>query len=169
MIFVVAGPLHAGKTTRVERLAASLRTAGRLLAGFVTPAVREGSGIAGYDLRVMGSDEAVPFLRRDGGGTWQRTGPFFFIPEALARAREAVLNCGRETLLVVDEVGPAELAGRGVWPELRSALEDPGRDVLIVVRESLLERLSAKLRRNYRVLRFDEAGLEARVLKELGR
>jgi len=46
---------------------------------------------------------------------------------------------------LVDEIGPAELEGRGLWPFLETLLSGPSPPVLLlVVRRSLLERFARR-------------------------
>jgi len=145
------------------------------VSGFLSPAVAGADGIAGYNLEVIRTGEVMPFLKRRSAEDEDResssVGSFRFVPAGLARAREIVKKCAAEDCLVVDEVGPAELQGRGVWPELAPILADPGRFALLVVRESLagdvLERVKGT--NVVEVLRFDAADLVGRVLKEMGR
>ena len=48
-------------------------------------------------------------------------------------------------VLVVDEVGPLELRGGGVWPALRDVLWRPDGTILLVAREEILADLAAAL------------------------
>jgi nucleoside-triphosphatase THEP1 len=43
---------------------------------------------------------------------------------------------------VVDEVGPLELEGKGLWPALKKAIALPTPDYIFVVRETILENLT---------------------------
>ena len=69
-----------------------------------------------------------------GSYTISRDG-IIFACDAIKRAVES-----RCDLVVVDEVGPLELAGKGLMPAVELALTSPG-NVLIVVRSSLREAL----------------------------
>jgi nucleoside-triphosphatase THEP1 len=40
---------------------------------------------------------------------------------------------------VVDEVGPLELEGKGLWPALKKVIDLPSPDYVLVVRETILE------------------------------
>ncbi|MCJ7588300.1 MAG: nucleoside-triphosphatase [Candidatus Aminicenantes bacterium] len=175
MVIIIEGPLHAGKTTRVRVLVERLVSMQIPVSGYLSPSVNGADGIAGYDLEVIETGEVMSFLKRqsadDGDRGVSKVGSFRFIPEGLARAREILKRSAAEDCLVVDEVGPAELQGRGVWPELAPILADPCRFALLVVRESLagdvLERVKGM--NVVEVLRFDEADLVGRVLKERSR
>lgn len=62
---------------------------------------------------------------------------------AEARLTRAAEGQGASTL-VVDEIGPLELQGRGLARALRSLLERSSVDLVLVVRETLLDRVIAE-------------------------
>ncbi len=145
MVLVLTGPVHGGKTTFLERTLPLWAGRGLACTGFISPAVAGGIDAAGYDLVEIGTDRRRPYLRLRGEPGAERTGPYVFVPAALERARSIIRDAGPSGLLVVDEVGPLELAGGGLWPALRDALKRQDRTVLIVVREGLLKELGAVL------------------------
>jgi nucleoside-triphosphatase THEP1 len=75
----------------------------------------------------------------------EQAGPYVFVPATLERARAIIRDADPSGLLVVDEVGPLELAGGGLWPALRDVLRRQDRTTLLVVREEILAGLSAAL------------------------
>jgi nucleoside-triphosphatase THEP1 len=173
MVILITGPVHAGKTTRAGALVESLKAKGVPVEGYLSRAVIECGAIAGYDLDVIGTGERTPFLRKpaadDAAAPDLTAGSFRFVPAGLERAR-AIVRGGRPgAILVVDEVGPAEIAGRGVWPELEAVAGDPERMILLVVRESLAEAARNRLPGRTSVVGFDEEGAAGRVFEEMGR
>ena len=143
MVLVLTGPVHGGKTTFLERALPHWTGRGLACAGFLSPAAAGETGGAGYDLLEIASGRRQPYLRRHGEPGAERIGPYVFVPAALERAR-TILRCdGPSGLLVVDEVGPLELRGGGLWPALREALARPGRTLLVVVRRDILEGFTA--------------------------
>jgi nucleoside-triphosphatase THEP1 len=145
MVLVLTGPVHGGKTTFLEGAVPVWAGRGLACAGFLGPAVADAAGTQGYDLLEIGTDRRRPYLRRQGPPGAERTGPYFFVPDALERARSIIRESGPSGLLVVDEVGPLELAGGGLWPDLRDALRRQDRTILLVAREEILAGLSAAL------------------------
>ncbi len=145
MIVVLSGPVHAGKTTLLERATALWTARGLICAGFLSPAVTDEAGEGGYDLVELPTGRRRPYLRRRGPEGAERVGPYVFVPETLERARAIIRAAGAAEPLVVDEVGPLELEGGGLWPALRPALEPAGRGLLLVVRETLVGDLAARL------------------------
>jgi nucleoside-triphosphatase THEP1 len=145
VILVLTGPVHAGKTTFLERACRRWSERGLSCAGFLSPAVTGADGGSGYDLLELPAGPRRPYLRRGDGPGAERTGPFVFAAGALERARSILRDPGRADLLVVDEVGPLELGGGGLWPDLSEAVRRPGRTSLLVAREAIIGRLSAAL------------------------
>jgi nucleoside-triphosphatase THEP1 len=145
MVLVLTGPVHGGKTTFLERALPEWERRGLACAGFLSPAVTDASGALGYDLVEVPGGGRRPYLRRQGEPGAERTGPYAFVPAALERARAIVRGAGPSRVLVVDEVGPLELRGGGLWPALNEALAGPDRPVLLVARAEIIADLAAAL------------------------
>jgi nucleoside-triphosphatase THEP1 len=146
MVFVLTGPTAGGKTTFLEKSLPRWRARGLSCAGFLSPATTDGNGERVYDLLELGTGRRLALLRREGETqAEERIGPFFFIPGALDLARSIIRDARPRDLLVVDEVGPLELAGGGYWPALRAKLGERGTTVLLVAREDILDALAAAL------------------------
>jgi len=139
MIILLSGPVHGGKTTFLERSLARWAARGLAPGGFLSVAVTEACGATGYDLLELKTGRRHPYLRREGKPDAERIGPFFFVLETLELARSIIREADPRELLVVDEVGPLELLGGGLWPALREALSRPGRRCLLVARKEILE------------------------------
>jgi nucleoside-triphosphatase THEP1 len=145
MVLVLTGPVHGGKTGFIQGAVAAWTRRGLACAGFLSPAAPDAPGGPGYDLVEIGSGRRHPYLRRQGPSGAERVGPFVFIPETIERARTIIRASRPEELLVVDEIGPLELGGGGLWPVLREALGRQDRTVLLVVREAAVPAFSAAL------------------------
>jgi nucleoside-triphosphatase THEP1 len=165
MVLVLSGPVHAGKTTFLERVLPLWRARGLACAGFLSPAVTDEAGETGYDLVEIGSGRRRPYLRRRAEPGAERIGPYVFVPAALERARAIIRESGPSRLLVVDEVGPLELRGGGLWPALRGALAAHWPALLLVVREDIVKDLAARVAPLVPVV-FDFGDAEARRLLE---
>lgn len=164
----MTGPVHSGKTTLLKRAISLLEEKNCEIDGYLSEAVKESTESAGYDLIDLEDRSCHPFIRTRGREEWQRIGSFFFLPEALAMAQKIIRRNDRSDLRVVDEVGPLELRGKGVWPALEELLEIRGQNVLLVVRESLLEEFARKARRDdLAVYEMEPAGEPGRLAEYL--
>jgi nucleoside-triphosphatase THEP1 len=141
MVLVLTGPVHCGKTTFLDQASARWATRGVGCSGFLSPVMIDTNGETGYDLLELPGRRRRPYLRRQGPQGAERTGPFVFVPATLEWAR-AILR-RPDTLLVVDEVGPLELRGGGLWPDLRDAVRRPEGTALLVVRREIVADLAA--------------------------
>ncbi len=144
MVLVLSGPVHGGKTTFLEEAVPRWTGRGLVCAGFLSVAATDPDGAKVYDLVEIGGGRRHPYLRRTGGPGDERVGPFAFVPGTLDLARAIVRGAGPAGLLVVDEVGPLELGGGGLWPCVREAAGRAGT-LLLVAREGIVADLVAAL------------------------
>jgi len=145
MILVLTGPVHGGKTTFLESSLVRWASRGLVPGGFLSVAVTDTSGAQVYDLLELKTGRRYPYLRRKGQSDAERIGPFFFVMSTLERARSIIREADPRELLIVDEVGPLELLGGGLWAVLREALSCPDMRCLLVAREEILEEVVAGL------------------------
>jgi nucleoside-triphosphatase THEP1 len=147
-IGLVVGEIGAGKTTLCLRVAGQARAQGWRVGGIVTRPLLAPSGsrtaLLAEDLWT-GEEQLLASLERDLGGPG--CGRHSFAAEAFAwacRAVEAALTGGAD-LIILDEVGPLELAaGAGFAPVLSALLQAPCARLLVVRRgwwKALAERL----------------------------
>jgi nucleoside-triphosphatase THEP1 len=139
MIFILTGPVHSGKTTLLKKVVRELMGQKYRLDGFLSEAVHENEETVGYDLFDLKEERAIPLIRRTGKKEWQRIGSYFFIPEGLAEAENIILRGTKADILVVDEVGPLELSGKGFWPALKQVVFKPLPSFLFVMRINVLK------------------------------
>jgi nucleoside-triphosphatase THEP1 len=145
MIIVLSGPVGGGKTTLIETSLNRWTSRGLRYSGFLSLAVADRPGQTEYDLLDLKEGRRLPFLRRTGEPEWERVGPFFFLPRTLDVARSLILAADPSELLIVDEVGPLELGGGGLWPALKEVLFKPPIRSLLVIRETILEDFVGRL------------------------
>lgn len=139
---IVTGATGSGKTTIVQAAVECLRARGLSVGGILAPGLLDDGRRSGFDLVDLGTGQTAPLAREDAGPglahpQWSR---FAFSPDGLALGERA-LGPGAfgADVIVVDEVGPFELAGGG-WA---SALDRIAREytgaLLLVVRASILD------------------------------
>lgn len=143
---IVTGEQGGGKTTAAAKVVEALATAGVRVGGVLAPGeMRDGRRWA-IDLRVLDTGRRVPLATRDPKSSWPQLGPFRVSPEGLETGRaELSPEAAREhDVLVVDEVGPWELAGEG-WAPALERLQGSGALLLLVVRRALVSDVVARM------------------------
>jgi nucleoside-triphosphatase THEP1 len=140
MILILTGPVGSGKTSFLRRLLTYLGSEGVAVAGFFGQRIFLDDELVGYDLINAANMRRHPFLRKgESTGGDDAIGPFRVDPDGQAAAHGILNASAPEALLIVDELGPLELEGKGHWPALAPLLDDPGRHFLVVIRDAHLE------------------------------
>ncbi|MFH2000063.1 MAG: nucleoside-triphosphatase [Planctomycetota bacterium] len=145
MIHLITGEVHSGKTSLLKEAVALWRGKGFPLAGFFSESKITNGEIIGYDLIDVKGQTRTPYIRIQGEAGWPRSGCFFFIPDALEKACALIRNRTGADLLIVDEVGPLEMKGLGLWPALEQALLPGGLESVLVVRKKIAEEFGGML------------------------
>ncbi len=107
--------------------------------GFLSEVASEKEETVGYDLFDLKEERSIPLIRRKGEKEWQKIGSYFFIPQSLAEAEKIILRGKEADILVVDEVGPLELSGKGFWPALKQVIFQPLAICLLVIRKNIIK------------------------------
>jgi nucleoside-triphosphatase len=116
--------------------------------GILCPAIEHQGQRVGSNALDLLTGQAVPFAWLSGHGSFkagEKIGDYrissdgiLFASGAIERAVESSCN-----LVVIDEVGPLELSGKGLMPAVESALASAA-NLLMVVRSSLREALQKR-------------------------
>ena len=168
MVFFLTGAVNSGKTTLLKRVVDQLKKRNLHLEGYLSEALWEREGKIGYNLYDLRRERSIPFIRREGRKDWERVGPFFLIPESLARAKELILRGAGADVLVVDEVGPLEISGRGVWPALEQCVFEREQKFLLVVRKSILESAARIMRqKEIKIFNMEDGDIYSRLVEEI--
>lgn len=150
MIRIVSGERESGKSSYLRSLARSTGAG-----GLIAEKVYGVSGELGFDLLALPSGERRPLARVAAYGAapgpdWFRFRRFYFDEASFrwARARAEELLKGADSPLVLDEIGPLELDGRGLYPVFLGFLGSH-RELTVSCRPSLApwvgERAAAEL------------------------
>jgi nucleoside-triphosphatase THEP1 len=139
---IVTGPIDSGKTRWCRDFAA----ANPACAGLLLLKVYLHGARVGYDALHLPGGERLPFARVAGHepAGWvpaERIGPFSMSRAGLQAANRWLIRAAASSGdIIVDEVGPLELAGGGLARGLRAVLDSPPhRRVYLVVRRDCLE------------------------------
>jgi len=167
MIFILTGPVDSGKTTFLKRVIEELKRQKIKLDGFLSEALKDQEKI-GYDLLDLGGGKSVPFIRKSGRQDWQRIGPYFFIPKGLSWAKKIILRSRKAEVLVVDEIGPLELSGQGLWDVLEKVIFQRVQKFLFVLRREILEdflKMVGKIK--VKIFDIEEEDVFSRLIEEI--
>ena len=137
-VFIVTGTIGEGKTAWLAKLSGLLREKGVRVGGILALRIVEEGVTTGYDISDISSGDRTPFLRNTGSET---------MGVERFTMNDAGFNAGRNALdpannkgndvVIVDEIGPLELRGRG-WSEVLGALLlDTSATVIIAIRKNL--------------------------------
>lgn len=148
MITLVIGPPDSGKTTWLARAAASLPDAGGIL---LRKQLDEQSGdVSGYDAVSIADKTVCPLVRRHGyePAGWDpvdHIGPYSFSGAGFDFCRRILLRdlASGATPIMLDEIGPLELDGRG-FARIFEQLVQTGPDLMVAVRNACVAAVIAR-------------------------
>jgi len=148
-VLLVTGGSGDGKTTLVRQVAASLRERGVVVGGILAPGFWKDGSRSGFDVVDLADGRTAPLCRRlEDAEAGQAGTPFQFHPEGLRLGYEALapdrLRSRNVALVVVDEIGPLELAGEGWAAALDSLVEQWCGPMIWVVRRDLLQKVKER-------------------------
>ncbi len=163
-MYVLTGPVHAGKTSFLRHFLQNSRKQGLRVNGILSLAAYQGPDRIGYDAHDLRSGDRWPLLRTDPDPGWLRVGPFGMCPEGLEKAQAAILDTDGSDLTVIDEMGPLELAGRGFWPCFQTVMKRK-QPVLVVIRSDLVSRFQEAIDEEIHVFRLHAANVEKNLIR----
>jgi nucleoside-triphosphatase THEP1 len=145
-VYIISGKISAGKTTFAKKLADELKRHNIAVGGIISEKVMSDSQISGYNLIDIETNESEILLRRSDEVEKERIGRFGIFAEGFVRGKAILtrVRLSENTIAIIDEVGVLELGDKG-WSEcLVELLETSNKQLLIIVRENLLEEVIRK-------------------------
>jgi nucleoside-triphosphatase THEP1 len=135
-VVIITGERGAGKTTLAAAVVELLRATDVRVGGVLAPGTYRDGRRYSFDVVAVATGERRPLSCRDPKDGWVEERCFWADPEALALGN-AALCADDADVVVVDEVGPWELAGSG-WAARLGALVRAPAALLLVVRHACL-------------------------------
>lgn len=140
-VFIITGLTGEGKTRFIEKLTESLKGQGVRAGGIMAPRITEEETTTGYDIADISTGKRVPFLRHINRQLKHGFERFTVIDEGYQTGL-AALDPDRNissNIVVVDEIGPMELSGKGWDKRMTELMETYKGHLIVVVRKSLVE------------------------------
>ncbi len=142
VVFIITGGRHAGKTTFLQSVIGLLNRDGICTCGVLSEGFDEGGERAGFYLVDLRSLEKILLCDKNKSGNDFKVGRFYFKKQAVELGQRVLKRClDRDCVVVVDEIGPAELKGKGWFEVLDARWSKPGKPMIWTVRKRMLERV----------------------------
>lgn len=146
-ISIVVGDREEGKTTFLQNMVNDLIVEGKRVSGFLAIGIHDFTGVRyGFKLRNIETGEEVEFCSTEGNPLWESIGRFRINPDGLAKGYEwmAPERIRNSDILVIDELGPLEMAGKGWAGLIETILRDTPKPMIWTVRRNLAEKIAVK-------------------------
>jgi nucleoside-triphosphatase THEP1 len=146
-IFILTGVIGQGKTSKVQQIVKIFNEKKITVGGIYSPKVIDVNGATiGYDIVDIRRNRREEFLRLAKNKNSKIVGRYSIIQKGLRLGLNA-LNISDNfdnQVVVIDEVGHLELVDQGWAPKLNYLLKSGNNHLLLVIRESLLEKALRK-------------------------
>lgn len=142
-VIILTGQIQEGKTSYLIRMVEGLKQNKFRPHGFIARGIHEGDDRIGYDLENISNGKSRALIRKAFSPGWYRHGKYYFDPEGEMFGKGILENINSEDtdLVIIDEVGPVELKGRGWANEIEKMVTQKEFLQLWVVRKHLLKRV----------------------------
>jgi nucleoside-triphosphatase THEP1 len=165
-VTIVSGPRDSGKTRAALALAARFRADGLRVGGVIAEAECTGGIKTAYSFLDLGAGSRAVYARREQKPPAPGALAYEFFSEGLAFGCDALRRAAAAPVdvLFVDEIGPLEIRGEGLWEPVREMASGFGGRIVLTVRPSLVAELRSRLGiedRDVAVMTPDEAQAQA--------
>ncbi len=145
-ITVFTGPVDSGKTSRVKLEVKNALSMGKNVGGVLSEAVMSGGIKTGYTAVDIRTGRRIQLVSRRKLDSDIGTGSFYFSRAAFREISDRILSSIDCDILVLDEIGPLELSGKGYADVVKTLRANFEGDLFLVVRDYLLNRVLRRFR-----------------------
>jgi nucleoside-triphosphatase THEP1 len=135
------GPKHSGKTTSAAKLAEHARGEGFRIAGLLAPSVYVNGSLTGFEVWDLSTGCRTLLTKRHPGTGKSRRFTFTRSGRRLGKDALTVNKTKPADLVIVDEFGPLELAGRAWKKCVDSLMTATNALKVLVVRDELVKKV----------------------------
>lgn len=139
-VVVITGDQGEGKTTFLEQTLQLLRSANIQYSGILARGTWKNGFRDRFFLEDLQSDKKIVFCQRSIKEGWDKIRHFYINPEGQEFGKHALSHeyVKHSSIVVIDEIGPFELEGRGWAGSLEVLLKSRISVLLVVIRRTLL-------------------------------
>lgn len=136
-IILWTGPKHSGKTTAAFKLIEKAKANDFQVTGIVAPSVYDQGKLVGFEISDIRSGKRALLVRRI-----KKNSPFLFTTKGFRFGGKilSAKSTAAASLIIIDEFGPLELAGKG-WRKYIDKLSATPALLLLVVRKELIKKV----------------------------
>jgi nucleoside-triphosphatase THEP1 len=167
--YILTGDKGIGKTTLVSALVSELLAKEFTPGGILQPRSWDNEECTGYDIANILTKKQLPLCRINHTGTEVAVGSYSFFKDGIEHGNKALKFSGLNKCdcIIIDEVGPLELEGKGWSQSLDQITASASCPILLVVRESLCDRVTNRWKFQADSVWKLEKHNSAELLKEL--
>ena len=145
-IFIITGDRQQGKTTLLKEVVEIIRANGIPLSGFLSEGLHSEGRRTGFSLTSVSDGSSVPLCSTEPLFTGPKQGNYYFNPAAITMGEELLgsANIGGTGAIVIDEIGPMEISGKGWYPAIEKLCSGSSVPQIWTVRRSLVEKATRR-------------------------
>jgi nucleoside-triphosphatase THEP1 len=147
MIYIIIGDREEGKTAFVRKMVDELIAEGKKVSGFLAVGIHDNQGTrSGFRIRNIETGEEAEFCVTDGNPDWDKIGRFRISPEGLSKGYSWMTSerIRDADILVIDELGPLEMAGGGWSGLIERILQEDPKPMIWTVRRNLAAKIAVR-------------------------
>lgn len=120
----LTGQSGAGKTKAFQTLIQAAENAGLSIFGFYSPAIFSDKEKTGMEVSLLPNKKTNILGTLQKQANWLQVGRWWMDPKVFELVKEHVKTFTGSDLLLIDEIGPAEINEQKGWPEALELLKD---------------------------------------------
>jgi len=139
-VIIITGPKHYGKTTFANSMIEYLKEKSKHVKGFTAPGKFNNGIRSEFNIQNVETGEQIPLCNIIGNDLQKKIGRFYFNEAGLIFGKDILKeeNLLNAEYVIIDEIGPFELKGRGWTESIEKLLINSDIKMLWVVRKNLL-------------------------------
>ncbi len=141
---IISGETRSGKTTYLKNLIQQLseKEPDLKIGGLIAHGIDKNGERLGFELENILTGQKILLCNNIYQKGDLKIGKYYFKQSGLEFGQQSLKDAiEKANLLIIDEIGPMELKGKGWFNEIESALKKDDLDMIWVVRKSLLDKV----------------------------